>query len=162
MYGCFAANFVLLPFNLFISTSGDVSRNPLADNSLLLLLIFVHYRKCVMVAEPIADKSDDAVNLDSLSRENSYFSDNPYCKALENARDVECKLAVCSFSFITELGFCKLLKLISLCSWSCRYWGKCTQWTTREIILCFSVWHSWTVSIYYTWFTSKATFSTAY
>lgn len=87
--GSAAANFVLMPFNLFISTSGDVSRNPLADSSLLLLLIFVHYRKCVMVAEPVADKSDDAVNLDSLSRENSYFSENPYCKALENARDVE-------------------------------------------------------------------------
>ncbi|KAL5712454.1 hypothetical protein ACHQM5_014691 [Ranunculus cassubicifolius] len=87
--GSAAANFVLMPFNYFASASGDVSRNPLADNSLLLLLILVHYRKCVIVSEPTIDKTDDAVNMDSLLKEKSYFSDNPYCKALETARDVE-------------------------------------------------------------------------
>ncbi|PIA45068.1 hypothetical protein AQUCO_01700543v1 [Aquilegia coerulea] len=87
--GSAAANFVLMPFNYFVSSSGNVSRNPLADNSLLLLLILIHYRKCLMMVEPITEKCEDPLKLDSLVKEKSYFSDNPFYRALESARDVE-------------------------------------------------------------------------
>lgn len=93
MFG-FAANFVLLPyytFNYLVSSSGEGSRSPLANSSLLVLLVLIHHRKCVLVDEFISNKSDDS-NSNSHVKENSYFSDNPYCKALENARDIECKI----------------------------------------------------------------------
>ncbi|KAJ6846630.1 dymeclin isoform X2 [Iris pallida] len=90
--GSAAANFVLLPyytFNYLVSSSADGFRSPLADNSLLVLLILIHYRKCIAMDEPIADNSLEEVDSVSYTKEKSYFHDNPYCKALENALDVE-------------------------------------------------------------------------
>lgn len=87
-YGFPAASFVLLPFSFFVSSSGEATRNPLVYNSLHVLLILIHYRKCVL--ETVKDRSDDSAS--SLPKENSYFSENPYCKALENAKDVDCKI----------------------------------------------------------------------
>ncbi|CAL5386107.1 unnamed protein product [Camellia sinensis] len=83
-----AAGFVLSPFNFFISSSGEATRRPLADNSLHVLLILIYYRKCVM-EETLKDKSDDSATSDFLLKENTYFSENSYCKALENVRDIE-------------------------------------------------------------------------
>lgn len=87
--GSAAANFVLLPFNYLVSSSGEGPRSPLADSSLQVLLILIHYRKCILVDESIADRKSGSATSDSLSKENTYFSENPYCKALENARDIE-------------------------------------------------------------------------
>ncbi|XXG42184.1 hypothetical protein AAC387_Pa01g2518 [Persea americana] len=89
--GSAAANFVLLPyytFNYLVSSSGEGSRSPLADSSLLVLFVLIHYRKCVLVDDFISTKSDNR-NSNTHVRENSYFSENPYCKALETARDIE-------------------------------------------------------------------------
>ncbi|RVW55773.1 Dymeclin [Vitis vinifera] len=83
------ANFVLLPFNYLVSSGGEGPRSPLADSSLQVLLILIHYRKCILVDESIADRKSGSATSDSLSKENTYFSENPYCKALENARDIE-------------------------------------------------------------------------
>lgn len=41
--------------------------------------------------EPGKLKFDDDANSDSVLKEEIYLSENPYCKALEYARDVECK-----------------------------------------------------------------------
>ncbi|CAL5333848.1 unnamed protein product [Camellia sinensis] len=60
----------------------------MADNSLHVLLILIYYRKCVM-EETLKDKSDDSATSDFLLKENTYFSENSYCKALENVRDIE-------------------------------------------------------------------------
>ncbi|KAL6007239.1 hypothetical protein ACLOJK_032735 [Asimina triloba] len=90
--GSAAASFVLLPyytFNYLVSSSGEGSRNPLADQSLLVLLILIHYRKCVLVEEATAVKVDDSTDSNSFMKEETHFSVNPYCKALENARDIE-------------------------------------------------------------------------
>lgn len=87
--GSAAANFVLLPFNYLVSSGGEGPRSPLADSSLQVLLILIHYRKCILVDESIADRRSGSATSDSLSKENTYFSENPYCKALENARDIE-------------------------------------------------------------------------
>lgn len=87
--GSAAANIVLLPFNYLVSSTGDGLRSPLADSSLLVLLILIHYRKCVAGDESINVQSDDSTNSDPVLKENTHFSDNPYCKALENARDIE-------------------------------------------------------------------------
>ncbi|KAJ4828586.1 hypothetical protein Tsubulata_019592 [Turnera subulata] len=84
-----AANFVLLPFNYLVSASGEGVRNPLADCSLHVLLILNYYHKCVVVDDPIKDRGNDHTTADALPKVNTYFSDNPYCKALENARDIE-------------------------------------------------------------------------
>ncbi|CAA7394781.1 unnamed protein product [Spirodela intermedia] len=47
-FGSAAANFVLLPyytFNYLLNSSADGSRSLLADNSLLVLLVLIHYRR---------------------------------------------------------------------------------------------------------------------
>lgn len=90
-----AATFVLLPINYLISSSGEGSRNPLADCSLRVLLILNYYRKCIVGDQSITDRSDDSATSDSLSKGKTYFSDNPYCKALENASDIECEIIFC-------------------------------------------------------------------
>lgn len=87
----FAANFVLLSFNYLISSSGEGPRSPLADSSLQVLLILIHYRKCTSVDESMADGRSDSATSDYPLKENTFFCANPYCKALENARDIECK-----------------------------------------------------------------------
>lgn len=83
---------MLLPFNYLVSSSGEGSRNPLAESSLLVLLVLIHYRKCAPSDESITDRSDDSATSDSLSKSNELFADNPYCKALETARDIECEI----------------------------------------------------------------------
>ncbi|OMO54684.1 Dymeclin [Corchorus capsularis] len=87
--GSAAASFVLLPFNYLVSSNGEGSRSQLADWSLHVLLILIHYHKCVVSDESITDRSDDSAISDSVSKVNTYFTVNPYSKALENARDVE-------------------------------------------------------------------------
>ncbi|XP_075085652.1 uncharacterized protein LOC107769949 [Nicotiana tabacum] len=84
--GSVAANLVLLPLNFFVSSSNEASKSPLADSSLNILLILVHYRKCLGV-DRLKDKIDYS-SPDSLPKEEPFF-ENPYCKALENARDIE-------------------------------------------------------------------------
>ncbi|WOK97109.1 dymeclin [Canna indica] len=86
--GSAAANFVLLPyytFNYLLSSSAEGARSPLAEKSLLVLLVLIHYRKCIAVANNGLEDVDSTTYL----RENSSFYDNPYCKALENARDIQ-------------------------------------------------------------------------
>ncbi|KAG6664837.1 dymeclin-like isoform X2 [Carya illinoinensis] len=87
--GSAAANFVLLPLSYLGNSKGEYSKSPLADCSLLVLLVLIHYHKCVVSNESKTDKSADSATSDSLLKENTYFSDNYYCKALENAKDVE-------------------------------------------------------------------------
>ncbi|KAG6668778.1 dymeclin isoform X1 [Carya illinoinensis] len=87
--GSAAANFVLLPLSYLGSSRGEGSRSPLVDCSLLVLLVLIHYHKCVVSNESMTDLSVDGHTSDSLLKENTYFSDNPYCKALENATDFE-------------------------------------------------------------------------
>ncbi|KAF8369494.1 hypothetical protein HHK36_032488 [Tetracentron sinense] len=84
-----AANFVLFPFNYFVSSSGEGSRSPLTDNSLIVLLTLTHYRKCIVGDESITDNSEGSATSNSLTKEDTYFLDNPYCKAVENAKDIE-------------------------------------------------------------------------
>ncbi|XP_071940485.1 uncharacterized protein [Coffea arabica] len=80
------ANFVLLPFNLFVGSSGEATRSPLAENSLNVLLILIHYRKCIET-DYVKDRGDHSS--EPLPKEDACFSENPYCKALENAQDIE-------------------------------------------------------------------------
>ncbi|XP_022875130.1 dymeclin isoform X3 [Olea europaea var. sylvestris] len=85
--GSAAANLMLLPFNYLVSSTGEASRSSLAENSLNILLILIHYRKCV-VMDYVKDKTDNSTS-DPLRKEESYFLENPFCKAVENARDIQ-------------------------------------------------------------------------
>ncbi|KAK8684725.1 hypothetical protein V6N13_040741 [Hibiscus sabdariffa] len=87
--GSAAANLVLLPFNYLVSSNSEGSRSQLADCSLHVLLILIHYHKCVASDGSITDRSDDSATSDTVSKVNTYFTVNPYSKALENARDIE-------------------------------------------------------------------------
>nr|KJB38199.1 hypothetical protein B456_006G242500 [Gossypium raimondii] len=87
--GSAAANFVLLPFNYLVNSNSEGSRNQLADCSLHVLLVLIHYHKCVVSDESVTDRSDDSASTDPVSKVNTYFTVNPYSKALENARDIE-------------------------------------------------------------------------
>ncbi|KAJ8464683.1 hypothetical protein OPV22_027235 [Ensete ventricosum] len=89
--GSVAANFVLLPyytFNYLLSSSSAGARSPLAEKSLLVLLVLVHYRKCLVV-KSLTDNNLGDVDSTTYLRESSSFYENPYCKALENARDIQ-------------------------------------------------------------------------
>lgn len=85
--GSAAANFVLLPLSFLGSSRGEGSRSPLTDCSLLVLLVLIHYHKCVVSSESSTENYVDIAM--TVLKENTYFSDNPYCKALENATDYE-------------------------------------------------------------------------
>ncbi|KAJ7979981.1 dymeclin [Quillaja saponaria] len=87
--GSAAANFVLLPFSYLISSNGEGARSMLADSSLHVLLILIHYHKCLVSNDNKTNKNQDSTTSDSLYKEDTYFSDNPYCKALDNATDFE-------------------------------------------------------------------------
>eukprot|EP01018_Ginkgo_biloba_P004035 Gb_15046 [translate_table: standard] len=65
-----------------------MSKRPLADSSLLLLLVLIHYRKSLPVETP-GNKLEANGGENGVYGENSYFHHNPYCRALETARDIE-------------------------------------------------------------------------
>ncbi|GLT78602.1 hypothetical protein SLA2020_501320 [Shorea laevis] len=87
--GSAAASIVLLPFNYIVSSNGGGSRKQLAESSLHVLLILIHYRKCLVNEESLTIRSNESVTSDPLSKFSTHFSDNPYCKVLVNARDIE-------------------------------------------------------------------------
>ncbi|KAH8500297.1 hypothetical protein H0E87_015521, partial [Populus deltoides] len=83
--GSAAPTFVLLQFNYLVSSTGEGSRNPLADCRLHGLLVLSYYLNCVVGDESMTDRSNENATADSLSKGKTHFSDFPYCKALENA-----------------------------------------------------------------------------
>ncbi|CAA0823037.1 Unknown protein [Striga hermonthica] len=85
--GFAAASLMLLPFNYLINSSGEVSRSPLSEGSLNVLLILSYYHKCKSV--DYVKCKDDNSSSEYLLKEEVYFSENPFRKALENAQDIE-------------------------------------------------------------------------
>ncbi|PIN06670.1 Proteins containing regions of low-complexity [Handroanthus impetiginosus] len=85
--GSAAANLMLLPFNYLVSSTGEASRSPLAESSINVLLVLCHYHKCISV-DYVKDKSDNSSS-ESLPKDETYFLENPFCKAVENVRDTE-------------------------------------------------------------------------
>nr|XP_043626405.1 dymeclin [Erigeron canadensis] len=85
--GSVAANIVLYPLSYFINSSAEASKIQLADSSINILLILIHYRKCILVES--VKNSNASVTSEFLLKDETYFAENPYCKALENVRDVE-------------------------------------------------------------------------
>ncbi|KAL5158925.1 Dymeclin [Glycine soja] len=72
-----------------ISSSSEGSRNPIADSSLQVLLVIIHYEKCLVSEGYSVLKNQVSTSLDSLPKENTYFSENPYCRVLVRATDCE-------------------------------------------------------------------------
>lgn len=90
--GSAAANFVLLPyytFNYFVSASAEGATSQLADNSLLVLLILIHYRKCISMNESIPTDGVYMSDSNTNVKDAPAFHENPYCKALNNAKDIQ-------------------------------------------------------------------------
>ncbi|KAI7756147.1 hypothetical protein M8C21_023994 [Ambrosia artemisiifolia] len=85
--GSAAANIVLLPLSYFVNSSFEASRSQLADSSINILLILIHYRKGILVES--AKNSNASVVSESFLKDETYFAENPYYKALENVRNVE-------------------------------------------------------------------------
>ncbi|CAI0559395.1 unnamed protein product [Linum tenue] len=110
--GSAAANLVLLPFNYLVSSSGQGVRNPLAECSLHVLLILNYYRKCNLADESITDRSDDSGISDSLSKS---FVENPYCKALENMRDIDHIEKNAHNPSVVRLPFASLFDTLGMC-----------------------------------------------
>lgn len=114
----FAANLMLLPLNYLVSSKGEALRSPLAECSLNVLLILIHYRKCI--SEPSPKNKGDNGNSESprkeecLPVEETYISENPFCKAVENVRDIECKiLGIAGFSQINDILSAEVSKLFA-------------------------------------------------
>ncbi|XP_020579744.1 dymeclin isoform X2 [Phalaenopsis equestris] len=90
--GSAAANIVLLPyytFNYLVSSSGEGPRSPLADISLHVLLILVHYRTYVTLDPSMTITDAEHVDSEFCLKQGSCFYDNPYSKALNSASDIE-------------------------------------------------------------------------
>ncbi|CAO2832053.1 unnamed protein product [Amaranthus hypochondriacus] len=87
--GSAAANLVLLPLNLIVGSNNEGSRSVLARSSLHVLLILVHFRKCLVTDDLLSGEKDNNATLDNLVKEKILFCENPFFKALENAKDVE-------------------------------------------------------------------------
>ncbi|KAK3162092.1 hypothetical protein QOZ80_1BG0085270 [Eleusine coracana subsp. coracana] len=90
--GSAAANIVLLPYytiNYLVSTTPEGASSQLADNSLLVLLILIHYRKCISINESITSNGTYTVDSNSNDKDTPVFHENPYCKALNNAKDIQ-------------------------------------------------------------------------
>eukprot|EP00245_Coleochaete_scutata_P002264 TRINITY_DN1297_c0_g2_i1.p1 TRINITY_DN1297_c0_g2~~TRINITY_DN1297_c0_g2_i1.p1 ORF type:complete len:518 (+),score=93.00 TRINITY_DN1297_c0_g2_i1:66-1556(+) len=93
--GTAAASVLWLPYytyTLLVSASGrwEASKSPLADNALLLLLVFVHYGKIVEGADggPLhADANGEVVDSEGSGR--PAYQDNPFRRALSSCRDTE-------------------------------------------------------------------------
>ncbi|XP_031396635.1 dymeclin [Punica granatum] len=118
--GSAAANILLLPFNYLVSPKEEGSRSMLAECSLLVLLVLIHYCKCVLREEAMTEKSDDTATSDSLLKETTYLCDNPYCKALENARDIEFDRVVdvegnACHGPLVKLPFASLFDTLGMC-----------------------------------------------
>jgi hypothetical protein len=106
-----AANIVLLPFSYLVSSSGEGSRNPIADSSLHVLLVLIHYHKCAASEDYTAIENNKSSASDSLLKENPHFSDNPYCKALEHAIDCECNIF--SYLYIYHINWLRRLAIFN-------------------------------------------------
>lgn len=118
-----AANFVLLPFSYLISSSSGESRSPLADSSLHVLLVLIHYHKCVVSKDYDANENDKIAVPDALQKEMTYFSENPYCKSLEHATDIECIKSLFLFIFVWLIVKISNFDQCTFHSGSCRCWG---------------------------------------
>ncbi|KAL6845239.1 hypothetical protein ACP4OV_024734 [Aristida adscensionis] len=91
--GSAAANFVLLPYytlNYLVSSTPEGATSQLAVNSLLVLLIMIHYRKCISIKESIPSSNIYAIDSNASDKDAPVFHENPYCKALNNAKDIQC------------------------------------------------------------------------
>lgn len=117
-YFCLAANIVLFPFSYLVSSSGEESKSPIADISIHVLLVLVHYHKCLVSEDYANHKSSTS---DSLLKENPHFSDNPYCKALEHAIDCECNIFFVPMHVFLIEKASKFFYPTFKCSGSCRY-----------------------------------------
>lgn len=104
----FAANLMLLPLNYLVTSKDETLRSPLAESSLNVLLILIHYHKCTSV--PSSKDKGDNISSESPCREEclpeaeTYISENPFRKAVENVRDIECMtLGIVSFSQLNDI-----------------------------------------------------------
>ncbi|KAL8048019.1 hypothetical protein ABFS82_07G036900 [Erythranthe guttata] len=82
-----AANLMLFPFNYLANRNGEDSKSPLAEGSPNVLLITSYYHKCILV-DYVKDKSHNS-SPETLLKEETYFSENPFRKALQNVQDIE-------------------------------------------------------------------------
>ncbi|XP_073026003.1 uncharacterized protein [Primulina eburnea] len=85
--GSAAAHLMLLPLNFLVGSTGEASRKPLAECSLNVLLVLVHYRKFISM-DYVVDKTDNSSS-EPLRNEEMNFSENPFCKAVESVRDIQ-------------------------------------------------------------------------
>ncbi|MCO5572356.1 hypothetical protein L7F22_026109 [Adiantum nelumboides] len=120
--GSAAAIVLKLPYytyNYLLSSNSTSGPSPLAQNSLLLLLILVHYRKCVQVDEVAHEKVDgkgeDAVAvLTDLER----LILNPFSQALDSARDTDFDLvdleSIARTDSVTRIPFAALYDTLGL------------------------------------------------
>lgn len=121
--GSAAATVLRLPYytyNYLLSSNSELGPSPLAQNSSLLLLILVHYRRCLQVDEIIHGKLDgkgeDAV---SVLADSDELVLNPFSQALDSARDTEFDLvdleSDARTDCVTRIPFAALYDTLGLC-----------------------------------------------
>uniref|UniRef100_A0A0E0JPB8 Dymeclin n=1 Tax=Oryza punctata TaxID=4537 RepID=A0A0E0JPB8_ORYPU len=120
--GSAAANFVLLPyytFNYLVSSNAEGASSQLAENSLLVLLILIHYRKCIMMSESFPISNVYTNDLNTNVKDAPAFHDNPYYKALSNAKDSQYDRADVEGNaqnwLVVRLSFASLFDALGTC-----------------------------------------------
>ena len=112
---------MLLPLNYLVNNTGDGSKYPLAESSLHVLLILIHYQKSILSDESMTDKSDDSATSESVSKVHVFSSGNTFTKALANARDVECEFFL-FFIFLTRVSHMCMSKLLPWLQLTAQIW----------------------------------------
>ncbi|WZZ11644.1 hypothetical protein YC2023_097565 [Brassica napus] len=115
--GSAAATFVLLPLNYLVNNTGDGSKYPLAESSLHVLLILIHYQKSILSDESMTDKSDDSATSESVSKVHVFSSGNTFTKALANARDLTAQIWREMPTLVHMFGY-HLLRYLILFAWN--------------------------------------------
>lgn len=52
----------------------------------------IHYRKCISTNESIPTNNVYTMDSNINDKDAPVFHDNPYCKALNSAKDIQCKM----------------------------------------------------------------------
>lgn len=121
--GSAAATVLRLPYytyNYLLSSNSPTGPSLLAQNSLHLLLVLVHYRKSLLVDETLHEKLDaKGEDATAVLADADQLVLNPFCQALNSARDTEFDIvdleSNAEGNSMTRIPFAALYDTLGLC-----------------------------------------------